>query len=51
MIPEIILQARGGEMVVDTSLIFRLSEVYPALREELSQEVLSLHSGGFRHLR
>lgn len=38
---EIILQARGGEMVVDTSLIFLLSEVYPALQEEALSEVLS----------
>jgi predicted regulator of Ras-like GTPase activity (Roadblock/LC7/MglB family) len=30
----IILQARGGEMVVDTSLIFLLSEVFPTFCEE-----------------
>jgi len=40
---EIILQARGGEMVVDASLIFRLSEVYPALQEDAHSEVL-LHT-------
>lgn len=38
---EIILKARGGEMVVDTSLIFRLSEVYPALGEESLSEGMS----------
>ncbi|RQW87210.1 MAG: hypothetical protein EHM79_08285 [Geobacter sp.] len=35
----ITLQARGGEMVVDTSLIFLLSEVYPELEEDVLSAV------------
>ncbi|MGA7828603.1 MAG: hypothetical protein WCA04_13125 [Geobacteraceae bacterium] len=31
---EIVLRAKGGEMVVDTSLIFLLSEVYPEHNDE-----------------
>jgi predicted regulator of Ras-like GTPase activity (Roadblock/LC7/MglB family) len=35
---KITLQASGGEMVVDTSLIFLFSEVFPALEEEAFPE-------------
>ncbi|MDD2318527.1 MAG: hypothetical protein PHO83_00575 [Geobacteraceae bacterium] len=35
----IILQAKGGEMIVDSSLIFLLGEVYPASPEENSAEI------------
>ena len=35
----ITLLARGGEMVVDTSLLFLLSEVYPGLEEDVLSEV------------
>jgi predicted regulator of Ras-like GTPase activity (Roadblock/LC7/MglB family) len=36
--PGIILQAKGGEMVVDTSLIFLLGEVYPEPHEEVAPD-------------
>ena len=39
---EITLQARGGDMVVDTSLIFLLSEVFPSQEEEVDLTV-SMH--------
>ncbi len=38
---EITLQARGGDMVVDTSLIFLLSEVFPSDEEEVDVTVSS----------
>lgn len=38
---EITLQASGGEMVVDTSLIFLFSEVFPKLEDEAFSEISS----------